>query len=346
MAIKLKWANPNTFATTVEIYRGDTSLDRANLANPVATLTNGETEWVDATAVFDRVYYYVLVTKRGTDVAIGPNNRIETIERKGAGPNTLKYGDDRLGYYGQLTSSDFFTSTDILAAAKSTVGLPAGLISPIWHKFSRNGKTLYVPNQLFAMPIVWNDLYKAGLVYGTDDAGPVTGRGGMPATNQLVKLTRNGDEYLVRLPMGFRNEVSDVVDLNAIPSDASNTNYINLDNASYRSNRIEFNDIIYPLFSPMPEHQRLLNIQSTDPDVAFGSEPGHPYMFKGIACQECRSDNYAMIRGRSYYGAPLPRPKAMLSSMKLGPTAGGTYTVHQHGWMPVIELIVPVSVVL
>lgn len=345
MAIKLKWTNPNVQATTVEIYRGDVPLDRANLANPVATLVSGETEWVDSTAAFERVYYYVLVTKRGNEVAVGPNNKVETVERKGAGPNNLRAGDDRLGYFGLLPPSEFFNSTDIIAAAKSTVGLPTALVTPSWYKFIRNGKILYVPN----VPITthaanWNSLYLAGLVYGTDDAGPANARGGQVATNQLVKLNKNGDEYLVRLPMGLKNDPSDVVDLSVFPT--ADTTMTLIDTAAYKNRRIEFNDLFYPLFSNSPDLQRLLNVSNISSDDYYLPDGNGAY-YRSIACQECRTDvNYAVGRGRSYYGASQPFPREQLTNVKLIATNINTGAAGNHRmiWAPVIELIAPVTV--
>lgn len=345
MAIKLKWTNPNVQATTVEIYRGDTPLDRANLANPIATLASGETEWVDSTATFERVYYYVLVTKRGNEVAVGPNNKVETVERKGAGPNNLRMGNDRLGYFGLLSPSEFFSSTDIIAAAKSTVGLPAELVTPSWYKFIRNGKILYVPNVPFSTSGTnWNSLYLAGLVYGMDNAGPANARGGQVATNQLVKLNKSGDEYLVRLPMGLKNDPSDVVDLSIFPtSDGAVTP---IDTAAYKDRRIEFNDLFYPIFSTTPNLQRLLNVGSLSPDGYYQGD-GNNTAYRSIACQECRTDvNYAVARGRSYYNVSQPFPRDQLTNVKLIATNafGGSLGVHRFIWAPVIELIAPVTV--
>lgn len=345
MAIKLKWTNPNVQATTVEIYRGDTPLDRANLANPIATLVSGETEWVDSTAAFERVYYYVLVTKRGNEVAVGPNNKVETVERKGAGPNNLRAGDDRLGYFGLLSPSEFFNSADIIAAAKSTVGLPTELVTPSWYKFIRNGKILYVPNvPIGAAGMNWNSLYLAGLVYGTDDAGPANARGGQVATNQLVKLSKNGDEYLVRLPMGLKNDPSDVVDLSVFPT--SDNAVTPIDTAAYRDRRIEFNDLFYPIFSTTPDLQRLLNVGNISSHGYYQNDANNVY-YRSIACQECRTDvNYAVGRGRSYYNALQPFPRDQLTNVKLIATnvnAGATGN-HRVIWAPVIELIAPVTV--
>lgn len=345
MAIKLKWTNPNAFSTTVEIYRGDAPLDRANLGSPVATLNNGETSWIDSTAAYDRVYYYVFVTKRGSDRVVGANNKVETVERKGAGPNNFLYGNDRLGYYGRLRTTEFFNSSKILGALKSLVGIPTAVVTPNWYKFARNGKTLYVPDLTFGAA-QWDSLYKAGVVYGVD--GPGGAHGSLPNTNQKVVVELNGDEYMVRLPLGVKNSSEDNIDLSVFPFDDDNTKLVDMATAPYKTWRCEFNDIFYPIFHPMPDEQYLPNVKQNDPTIPWGYE-GNGYKFRGIACQErFPTTDYAIARARSFYAPEAIRPRIMLTSAKAMGTAENRpdITVHKTIWWPVLELITPVNVSL
>ena len=57
----LKWKNRNTLPFTINIYRGAAPLDRNNLTNPIATLTNGETQYEDE-VVRGSTNYYVIET--------------------------------------------------------------------------------------------------------------------------------------------------------------------------------------------------------------------------------------------------------------------------------------------
>ena len=348
MAIKLNWVNPNSSNVTIEIYRGDAPLDRNNLTNPVATLTNGETSWVDATAVFDRVYYYVFVTKRGTDRVVGGNNKVETTERKGAGPNNFLYGNDKLGYYGRLLASEFFSSNKIVAALKSLSGIPTAVVSPGWHKFARNGKTLYVPEQSFGL-VQWNALYKAGAVYGVDGPGPEGGRGTLAAVNQKVTVELNGDEYLVRLPLGIKNKPEDVIDFSNLPK-ADDNIHSDMEASPYNALRCEFNDLFYPLFHVIPSQQRIPNVRnlSTQPILRYENYASDKY--RGFLCQEHAAEaDYVIARGRGWYsisGSPLPR--ISVSAIKLMPGTEGRVQPNQHVtmWMPVLELVTPVNVSL
>lgn len=345
MAIKLKWTNPNAFSTTVEIYRGDTPLDRANLGTPVATLTNGETSWIDATAAYDRVYYYVFVTKRGSDRVVGANNKVETVERKGAGPNNFLYGNDKLGYYGRLKPTEFFNNIKILAALKSLSGIPTAVVTPSWYKFARNGKTLYVPDLSFGSA-QWDSLYKAGAVYGVD--GPGGAHGSLPNTNQKVIVELNGDEYMVRLPLGVKNDIKDTIDLSVFPTEEDNTKLVDMSTAPYKTWRCEFNDLYYPLFHTMPDEQYLPNVKQGDPTAPFGYE-GNGYKFRGVACQEhLPTTDFAIARMRSFYGPESPRQRIIMTCAKAIGTAEGRQdmVVHKTIWMPVLELVTPVNVTL
>ena len=348
MAIKLKWVNPNAFATTVEIYRGDAPLDRANLGSPIATLSAGETSWIDGTATYDRVYYYVLVTIRGTDRVVGANNKVETTERKGAGPNNFRYGNDRLGYYGRLFSSEFFSSNKIVAALKSLSGIPTAVVSPAWHKFARNGKTLYIPETSFGLA-QWNALYKAGAVYGVDGPGPADQRGTLAPVNQKVVVELNGDEYLVRLPLGYKNKTEDVVDLSGLPK-ADDNNHFDMEAAPYNTLRCEFNDLVYPMFHPMPTQQRLPNVRNLDTQPILRYEYYSSDKYRAFVCQEHAAEaDFVVARGRGYQSiSGSPYPRATLSAIKLMPGTEGRVQSNQHVtmWLPVLELITPVNVAL
>lgn len=343
MAIKLKWVNPNAAATVVEIYRGDAPLDRAALTGIQVTLSAGETSWIDATAVYDRVYYYVFVTKRGVDRVVGPNIKVEATERRGAGPNTLKYGNDVLGYYGKLLNSEFFSQSHILAAAKNLTNLPNTGLTPNWHKFSRNGKTLYVPEVGFGAA-TWNDLYNAGLVYGVDGPGPQ--RGALAAVNQKTVLSLNGDEYMIRLPLGYSNSPGDVVDLSALPSVVSDTTFVDMDLPPYNANRNEFNDIIYPMMCPTPIGQRLPNVHQADPYGDFYVPISNGWRSYGIVCQERQATDFCVMRGNYVYNSiATPRPRIWLTGAKLTGTASASLSAwHRTMWIPVLELVTTINV--
>lgn len=337
MALRLTWTNRNVIANAVNVYRGDTALDPANLPAPLATISNGDAFYVDQTAESGKTYYYILGTKTANDLILTPNQKILVADNRGAGPANLLWGDDTLGYYGTLLAVDFFSNANILAAAKTTSGLPSALVAPVWHKMTRNGKIIYVPESTFGV-VTWNALYAAGLVFGVD--GNVAGDALVPATpvNQLVKLSLNGEDYKVRLMRGYR----DGSYLN-IPV----TGAVNMDDLANSENN-EYSDLLYGICNLVPEKQRTINFAEVNAEVFLGAAASENSASSNIAprtnasrffMQERDGNGYAVTRGnRSISWVSVsPTTKAHLASIyALLVTASAT-------WLPVIELIEPTA---
>ena len=112
----------------------------------------------------------------------------------GPGSKVLQYGDENLGYFGKIAAEDFFTQTELATAT----GMFAGALEveyPEWIKCFINGKVLFIPSQPIRTGLCWNDLYSAGVVYGTDDNGKYPGS---PAVNQFKLVTKRGYAFKVR----------------------------------------------------------------------------------------------------------------------------------------------------
>lgn len=311
MNLKLKWTNNNLIAHTIEIYRGSAPLDRANLTGLMATLTNGESEWTDTTAVRGNTYYYVFKTTAGNDAVISNNYKIIAVPRRGSGPQVLQYGDYEYGYFGALTALEFLGTGNI----RSQVGMTAGTVvtnAPTWHKYARKGKILYVPNKALANYISWDQLYTAGLVFGVD--GPGLGSF-LPATpvNQLRTVTKGIDTYIVRLMTGYNDDRTDV------PLTTENTD----DPADGRL--CEWNDLIYPLLKYVPNGQRIVNVWNyiyNDMNLAS--------VFNSIV-QERASATQNVSRGLNAASS-----RSAVSARKIIASNTGTST---YGWWPVLELV-------
>ncbi len=196
MQIKLVWENPNVIATTTKVYRGTQPLDRANLSNPLATLTQGETTWTDTTAIAGQRYYYVLESLSARDRAVSHNIEAWALPRTGPGPQTLLGGDHEVGYYGDLLSANFITLTELRAALNFNAGSVI-TDAPVWMKFAYKGKTLFIPVQPLASGISWKALYDAGLVYGTNDDGSSLYTGAKVNQRRTVKIGL--ETFIVRL---------------------------------------------------------------------------------------------------------------------------------------------------
>lgn len=85
MSLLLTWENKNTTPVTVKIYRGTTPIVTTALPAPIATLTAGETEYLDTTAVQGSWYYYLFETTDDIDRLFSTNRYIQAATRRGPG---------------------------------------------------------------------------------------------------------------------------------------------------------------------------------------------------------------------------------------------------------------------
>lgn len=322
MYIDLQWTNLNSKTVKLEIFRGDAPLDRENLGTPIATLTEGETTYRDSTnVVIGKDYYYVFVTSNDSDRVVSQNYRIQAVGRRGPGEQTLVQGTNELGYFGPLPSTDFININELVTrtnlrsqATNITIAQP----TPIWHKFVRKGKILFIPERPVAYNVSWQGLYSLGMVYGREDTGsnPLM-------TNKVVqnaKVTIGADTYRVRLLKGA--------------TDQDYTTWANSLIETYP----EFDDLVYPLLHTVPDNQRLDNF------FANGKMTGTEFFQSwsavcSVYCQELMTANASMYRmqavvsGQYDYNSDILTAIQYRSSVNMG-TASSTYA-----WLPVLELI-------
>lgn len=341
MALRLKWDNPNVVTTKTTIYRGDAPLDNANLPAPLVTLDAGVTEWVDNGAKFGNTYYYILGSKTDFDEVLTPNQKILVADNRGVGPSTLLLGDDSLGFFGQILSSDFVNSTHILAVAATTSGLPGTAFTPVWNKFIRKGKIIYVPDRTFGTT-AWTALYQAGFVYGVDANGPADAAlAGLTPTNQNRVIDFKGYKYKVRMLRGITDR--------PLTIDLWNAQKSNQEQLPAPEDN-EFNDLVYPLMWPVPlKYQRLPNLFEDAPDAFLGA-PWNAYdnttannltLTNRIWCQERIPTATAAaatvcargVRSAVYGATAYPYTADHLSAMAYN--AGNISCF----WMPVLELV-------
>lgn len=308
MQIKLVWENPNVIATTTKVYRGTQPLDRANLSNPLATLTQGETTWTDTTAIAGQRYYYVLESLSARDRAVSHNIEAWALPRTGPGPQTLMGGDHEVGYYGDLLSVNFITLTGLRAALNFNVGSTI-VDAPVWMKFAYKGKTLFIPSQPLASGISWKALYDAGLVYGTNDDGSSLYTGAKVNQRRTVKIGL--ETFIVRLMT------------TAAPRPDRGIVYpggtIELPTQTIGS---EWDDLIYRVCEWVPSTQRGSN---------FGSKTRSDFnSFSSCLKQELVVDTptNCIMRGTSTLST-----KGALSNASISPINGAAQ------WRPVLELI-------
>lgn len=310
---KLTWTNPNgATAITVNIYRGTSPLDRSNLSGPLVSLTSGETTYTDTTVLRGTTYYYVFETISATDRTVSQNFQIVTVPRRGAGPNTLLAGDYNYGYFGSIASASFINAN----ALKAAVGFPAPVItavSPKWHKYARNGKVLFVPETaLTANTVTWQQLYTAGLVFGSGDNGPYNGGSNVL---QNAQVTIGADTYRVRIMRGYND------DYNTYPP-------ATLVSEPVETFTCEWDDLIYPLSFYVPAVQRMANRANL------------------TLAQMGLSSVSVLVQEKTVSGAStniLYRGSG--AAARTGITQRGQSTYSTAGvWWPVLELIEPAAV--
>ncbi|AFQ96615.1 putative virion structural protein [Erwinia phage phiEaH2] len=339
MSLKLSWNNPNVVPTRVRIYRKDTDFDSSTLPAPLVELTNGETTWIDPTAVDGNSYYYVLGSKTDTDEVFTASQKILVADNRGVGSSTILHGDASLGYMDSILSVDFVNSSTILAAALNASGLPVALVQPTWHKFIRNNKIIYVPDQQFGTASFPN-LYRAGFVYGTDSVGPegYPTAGLAAPVNQLRIIEFKGQKYKIRLMRGWSDGV--ITDVNNWAS----TGQSNMDLVPEAQNN-EYSDLIYSLAKFVPLKQRTPNWLNLSVDPWLGA-PLSSYdsatinswraTFR-VLCQERRANGNIFTRSMREctlnQNQGSPNSKANLTYVFLGDVNQATI------WIPVLELV-------
>ncbi|ANZ48176.1 putative virion structural protein [Erwinia phage vB_EamM_Asesino] len=281
MAFILRWTNPNTQSTVINIYRDTKDILTSALPAPIATLSNGETEWRDTTAQGGKTYYYLMtVTANGKTVA-GPSTPYTIAVKRGMGPNTFIHGDDKLGFMGVVPYEERFDVNQLPATFQAM--FPNVFTDrPVLLKFSYYGKILYVPEFTPAIGFAsWAALYTNGLIYGRDDNGPEGGWGTLTPTKQDAKVIHKGDVYRMRVPRGM-------VGQNASEVLAFNNDYQLKDHDATDLGHNEFNDLMYAMVLDFPAKQRAINahVYSSTYFGAGGVVSSSPQLNGGLVCME------------------------------------------------------------
>ena len=294
MSFTLRWKNPNAIATTVNIYRDTKDISAAALPAPIVTLTNGETEWRDTTAVNGQTYYYLAtVTANGKTVA-GASQKYTVAVQRGIGPMGFISGDDELGFMGVVPYDERWLPSQMPASFLSMY--PTAFTDRIeLYKFSRHGKILYMLGAGVIGALGWMDwasLYQAGLVFGRDDAGPEGANGTLPATPQDAKILHRGDVYRMRLPRGLTdNDQSPVFPFNAAYDQKNHDDFPELTGFN------EYNDLYYTMTYDTPEKKRWPSWNHLSPGYLgyYATPTTAAYYNGGVLCMERDSANERVL---------------------------------------------------
>lgn len=201
MDIQLNWTNPNTGEDGTRIYRSTSPMDPQNLPSPLATVGPGANSYTDDTVERYQTYYYRFEAFKGDDSSLSGEKKIAAMPYTGPGPQTLIAGDMRAGYFGTVQGGrDIFRASEFKEAAGITFGEGHWSNEYIrWWKFAWKNEILFIPFAPFCDYVSWQDIYQAGLVYGTDDNGVAPY--GTP-TNQYMEVTYGNDTFVPRLMTG------------------------------------------------------------------------------------------------------------------------------------------------
>lgn len=137
-----------------------------------------------------------------------------TIANSGPGPKELLEYDrnNDTGYFGLVEQADLFNFSDIDAVAKTplTGTVVNRSVSNKWIKAYYKGKVLFMPITCTRQGVLWTDIYKAGMQYGTDDNGKFQPGGvGVNQYTPITKVTPDGNTNLfkVRAIQGYGGNV-------------------------------------------------------------------------------------------------------------------------------------------
>ncbi|EPB4247460.1 hypothetical protein ACRN6O_001977 [Salmonella enterica subsp. enterica serovar Chester] len=331
MSFTLRWKNPNVISTVVKIYRDVKDITPSALPEPIATLSNGETEWRDTTATPGATYYYLLtVTANGKTVA--SSSQKYTIEMKrGIGPMTILNGNDRLGFMGAVPYDEQWLPSQMPPAFLAM--FPNLLTDRVaLYKFTRNGKIYYMlsnTSQFPNTPVDWASLYQAGLVYGTGDAGPENGHGTLPATPQDAKIVHKGDTYIMRLPRGLT--MSSESPAYPFVADYNGKTH---DEVASLTNPCEYNDLLYTMVNEVPKKQRWANWATYSYNYLGQGTLGTSatYFGGGVLCMEHDTTEDRVLHRGIFNNAGGTPVSAIQRINYLSPTTKGRY-------YPIFELV-------
>lgn len=175
----------------------------------------------------------------------------------------------------------------------------------------------------------WNDLYHAGLVYGTDDNGPSFVKGVTP-TNQYKTVTKNGDQFIVRLINGSPRNPSPTWGL------VSNTYEV------FDLNGCEWSDLMCRVAAAIPFRQEGPNWEDN-----LWSDLGLGYNLSPVWCQEVLNDTQALTRNAFNYNSNqhfVGHARGFTKNVSVEAVNYGVYhpsstpSVYP-SWQPVLEFI-------
>lgn len=174
----------------------------------------------------------------------GDDNNLYVAE-SGPGTKWLIKGDLKLGYFGEVSSSELLKASELADQLELfNMGIPA-IEHITWLKFAYNYRFLFIAKKPIRHTVSWESIYVNGLVYGTDDTG--LQKVAYTQVNQARTVHKDGHLLRVRLLKGASDDVS-------------------------KLGGREWNDLIYRVYSGDPSGSNWANF--TDEDLGTNNAPG------------------------------------------------------------------------
>lgn len=208
MSITFKWIDLNAAPTGFRVYRSTARMTDGALPAPLATVAGTVFQYKDETAQRNVLYYYRVGTLiDGTEV-LSPNVPLMFLPDSGPGPQKLLRGNYEAGYFGSIPLEDLITGADFASHYGLSWQLVSSNVPTKWLKFIHKGKVLFFPdyNGLF-QSVTPNQVYQAGLMYGTNDAAIISDVMRTPngVINQVRPFRKGQWTFIPRCPISRAN---------------------------------------------------------------------------------------------------------------------------------------------
>lgn len=331
MKITLNWTNRNTGEDGTRIYRSTSPIIESALPAPLSTVLPGVLTYDDTNVARGDLFYYRMGVFKGTDMALSSEVAIAVLPSTGPGPQTLIAGDYDAGYFGEVVGGDLFTGDELALQCGVTAGSSMNSTTT-WLKFAHKGSILFVAKLPIRYNLTWKSLYDLGLVYGTDNNGTnIPSAVSATPKNQLKIVTKNGDNYKVRLIRGAGANPPVYAPVGAVSTSVDATGL----------EQSEWNRLMYKVVDRVPGSQIGGNWVSNVATTVTGTNS----TLSLTMCQEGTS-NYLLLRGgysATGYGE-LGYANCVQyghNAVGLGMTILSSGTITCYGtWRPVLELVI------
>lgn len=204
MSITFKWIDLNAAPSEFRIYRSTSRIADGALPAPLATVAGNVFQYVDKTALRNVLYYYRVGSMVDGIEVLSPNQPLMFLPDSGPGPQKLLRGNYEAGYFGSIPLEELVTGVDFATYYGLTWQVVTSNAPTKWLKFISKGKVLFFPDYNGLLQSVTpNQVYQAGLMYGTNDAAVISDVMRTPngVVNQ-VRPYRKGDwTFIPRCPI-------------------------------------------------------------------------------------------------------------------------------------------------